>query len=233
MERGRPAAAAGGCPAGYLRVLLPHPAAGHPWPALDIPLRPRRARTVVASGGNQRRGPAGRRIAAAAAVDLLPEPRTHGRVSCTRRRHNRRCFFVPEPANARARRVHRGVCGQPAVVAGRGLRPGEHAPRCARRAARRQTKPTSPPPGHSGLRRSHVVKNEDNAVYARWAAARGDTSAVRHLPEPGDEPPDSTQHHRRAPFGQQPVAVEDAERVLLAVGAFGHRFGLADELAVE
>ena len=43
VGRGWPAAATGGCPAGYLRVLLPHPAAGHPWPALDIPLRPRRA----------------------------------------------------------------------------------------------------------------------------------------------------------------------------------------------
>ncbi len=54
---------------------------------------------------------------------------------------------APKPAYAEARRVHRGVCGQPAmdgrrpaVVAGRGLRPGEHTPRCARRAARTTTK---------------------------------------------------------------------------------------------
>ena len=37
VVRQLPAAATGGCPAGYLRVRLPHPAAGHPWPALDIP----------------------------------------------------------------------------------------------------------------------------------------------------------------------------------------------------
>ena len=36
-ESSPPTAATGGCPAGYLRVLLPHPAAGHPWPLWTSP----------------------------------------------------------------------------------------------------------------------------------------------------------------------------------------------------
>ncbi len=74
---------------------------------------------------------------------------------------------VPDPADARSRRVHRGVCGQPAmdgrrpaVVAGRGLRPGEHTPRCTRRAARITTKrpPAAPiASGRPGIRRAPPV----------------------------------------------------------------------------
>src|SRR5690606_40782029 len=40
-----PAAEARGMPSRNMRILLPVPAAGHPWPALGIPLPPRRART--------------------------------------------------------------------------------------------------------------------------------------------------------------------------------------------
>ena len=162
------------------------------------------------SGRDQRRSASDRRArgsrpgASAVAAAMAPLPalrpcRTCRTPSGTAERMRRACqrkatpaqpllISVPEPADARARRVHRGVCSQPAmdgrrpaVVAGRGLRPGERTPRCARRAARRQRKPLTAARRSRtpALRHSRPMEmSGNNAPVCRTGGAHGVTSAL-------------------------------------------------------
>ncbi len=122
VGRGWPAAATGGCPAGYLRVLLPHPAAGHPWPALDIPLRPRRApKRRRVSGRDQRRSASDRRaggfrpaaFTVAAAMAPLPALRPY-----------RACRPHAGTAERTTRVCQQATAAQPLSMFGTGECPG-------------------------------------------------------------------------------------------------------------
>ncbi len=106
-ESSPPTAATGGCPAGYLRVLLPHPAAGHPWPALDIPCVRGGLRPVVVSGRRSTANSAGRAGLDRLQLLSIPIPKcpTHGRGRCRRSAgtaHALRAFRA-EPADVGAR----------------------------------------------------------------------------------------------------------------------------------
>src|SRR5690606_23649442 len=105
-----PAVEAGGMPSRNMRILLPVPAAGHPWPALGIPPPPRRARTscAVLDEGNVDADVATGRIVTGSNGTATP-----GRPLRSRARPL--LIFDPKQENATARPAHRGVCGEPAM----------------------------------------------------------------------------------------------------------------------
>ena len=132
----------GGCPAGICAVLLPVPAAGHPWPALGIP-------PCIPDGSDRCRD-----------LRRKAKPQRPGCAACPydQERCSRDALDLrSEAENVRSPSRAQGVCGEPAMDGRRPAdgsrtrrRPAQHTP-CARdgqRAPPRRNRPAPRPPRH-------------------------------------------------------------------------------------